>query len=294
METDNLELGTLPAAETVHRRNTAWTVTETTSPPPGKNGGYANSRFNAVRHGVLSAHTVLPWEDKAEYEAVLGALVEEYPPHDPIEDLLIEEIAGVIWRRRRLKLAEAAVHQRGLEETAGPFSNTLSRALIQVEPIIDAATGTPSGTIEDLAELKNRQASAQKAREILDAGKAGAYEAALVELDESTRRSWQEQVAPEPEDLDEDEDPDGDVEPSTADATGLAEYLAASVLPYCAKHLVYVENRHLIRAQVLGEALDFKRLEPLSRYEIHLDRKLERLLAMLLRLQDRRRAKESG
>ena len=294
METDNLELGTLPAAETVHRRNTARTITETRSPPPGENGGYENSRFNAVRHGVLSAHTVLPWEDKAEYEALLGALLEEHAPHGPTEDHFIEEIAGVIWRKRRLRLAEAASYHRGLEETAGPFSNTLSRALIQVEPIIDAATATLSGTAEDPVELKNRQASAQNALEILGAGKAGAYEAALAELVESTRRSWQEQVAPEPENLDEDEDPDGDVEPYTADATGLAEYLEASVLPYCAKHLEYVENRHLIRAQVLGEALDFKRLEPLSRYEIHLDRKLERMLAMLLRLQDLRRSKESG
>jgi len=287
IETDNLELGTLPAAETVHRRNTARTVTETKSPPPGENGGYENSRFNAVRHGVLSAHTVLPWEDKAEYEALLGALVEEHAPHGPTEDHFIEEIAGVIWRKRRLRLAEATSYQRGLEETAEPFSNTLRRALIQVEPIIDAATGTLSGTAEDPVGLKNRQASAQNALEILGTGKAGAYEAALAELDEWTRRSWQEQVAPELEDLDEDE-------PYTADATGLAEYLAALVFSYCAKHLGYVENRNLIRAQVLGEAVDFKRLEPLSRYEIHLDRKLERMLAMLLRLQDLRRLKESG
>jgi len=40
----------------------------------------------------------------------------------------------------------------------------------------------------------------------------------------------------------------------------------------------------VIREQVLGEALDLDGLEPLSRYEVHLDRKLERTLAMLLRL----------
>ena len=96
-----------------------------------------------------------------------------------------------------------------------------------------------------------------------------------------------------PDELDEDEDPDGDEEPYRADATGLAVYLEYSVLPYCAKQLGYLENRPLIRAQVLGEALDLKRLEPLSRYEVHLDRKLERTLTILLRLQDLRRSKDA-
>ena len=62
----------------------------------------------------------------------------------------------------------------------------------------------------------------------------------------------------------------------------------ARFCPDCATQLWYVENRSVIRAQVLGEALDLNRLEPLGRYEIQLDRKLERMLAMLLRLQSLR------
>jgi hypothetical protein len=38
----------------------------------------------------------------------------------------------------------------------------------------------------------------------------------------------------------------------------------------------------------LGEALNSGKLERLGRYEVHLDRKLERMLAMLLRLKDLR------
>ena len=44
------------------------------------------------------------------------------------------------------------------------------------------------------------------------------------------------------------------------------------------------------RAQAFGEAVDPNRLAGLARYEVHLDRKLERMLAMLLKLQDLRRA----
>jgi hypothetical protein len=48
-------------------------------------------------------------------------------------------------------------------------------------------------------------------------------------------------------------------------------------------------NRPLIREQAFGESLDPDKLERLGRYEVHLDRKLERTLAMLLRLKDLRR-----
>jgi hypothetical protein len=225
-------------------------------------------------------------------------LVEEYAPSGPTEDHLVEEIAGIIWRKRRLRLAEAASYRRGLKEATAPFSETLDRALIHVErtgplgPILDAVSAPPSVTAKDLVELKGQNASIRLALKILSSGRPDAYEAALAELDERTRISWQEQLDPEPEETDDEEDPDEDWRSYTADATGLAEYLEHSVLPNCRKQLGYVENRSVIRAQVLGEALDFDRLERVGRYEVHLDRKFERMLTMLLRLQSLRRPKE--
>ena len=47
-------------------------------PPPDAgpiNANYEMTRFNALQHGVLSRHAVLPWEDRSEYRALLGALV---------------------------------------------------------------------------------------------------------------------------------------------------------------------------------------------------------------------------
>ncbi len=46
-------------------------------------GNYGETRFNALRHGVLSRYTVLPWEDEAEYRALLAALVAEQKPEGP-------------------------------------------------------------------------------------------------------------------------------------------------------------------------------------------------------------------
>ena len=295
MKQDIVELCAGLIAETEHRTDTAQTTAGTTSPRcRGSRGGYKRSRFNAVRHAVLSVHTVLPWEDEAEYQSLLGALVQEYAPDGPTEDHLIEEIAGIIWRKRRLRLAEAASCRRGLKGTTDRYSGALSRLVeVAYTPTMEAVTATPSETAKDRAELQQRRCSVQTALGILGAGKPDAYKAALAKLDEETRISWEEEVTPEPEDPDDDEDPDGDSEPYTADATGLAQYLEYSVLPFCAEQLTDLENRPLIREQILGEAFDIERLERLSQYEVHLDRKLERMLSMLMRLQGLRRSQES-
>ena len=79
-------------------------------------------------------------------------------------------------------------------------------------------------------------------------------------------------------------------EPATADAEGLRRFLEDEVLPWFENRKKELANRPLIREQAFGEALDPDKLERLGRYEVHLDRKLERMLTMLLRLKDLRRA----
>jgi hypothetical protein len=136
--------------------------------------------------------------------------------------------------------------------------------------------------------VQNRLTAVSRARDILQAGKPGAYKAAMAELDERTKAHWQEQIAPKLEDLDEDDDEEEPVKHYTADAAGLLGFLLCSVLPDCLTQLGSLGIRSLIRAQVLGETLDFQSLEPISRYEVHLDRKFERAVSMLLRLRELR------
>src|SRR5215211_7844493 len=87
------------------------------SPPTS---GTELTRFNALRHGILSRYTVLPWEDSTEYRAIVAAFTEEHQPQGPTEEHLVEELAGIMWRKRRLRLAEAAVHHRGLQRALEP------------------------------------------------------------------------------------------------------------------------------------------------------------------------------
>ena len=197
---------------------------------PVETGGTDITRFNALRHGVLSRYTVLPWESADEYRTVVEALVAEHHPQGPTEEHLVEEIAGILWRKRRLRLAEAAAHRR----------------------------------------------------------RNDAYEAALAALRDDKQAWWADTLACDPDELGERE------EPATADVEGLRRFLEGEVLPWFENRQKELANRPLIREQAFGEALDPDKLERLGRYEVHLDRKLKRMLTMLLRLKDLRRTTVEG
>jgi hypothetical protein len=61
----------------------------------------------------------------------------------------------------------------------------------------------------------------------------------------------------------------------------LKRFLESKVLPWYEKRRLALDCRPRLRAQAFGETVDPHRLEPLARYEVHLDRKLERTLSML-------------
>ena len=108
-------------------------MTETKPGLPAETGGTEITRFNALRHGVLSRYTVLPWEDAGEYRALVAALAAEHAPQGPTEEHLVEELAGILWRKRRLRLAEAAAHRHGLAGTLASYRETVKVALVHLD-----------------------------------------------------------------------------------------------------------------------------------------------------------------
>jgi hypothetical protein len=107
-------------------------MSETTSIAASESNGTELTRFNALRHDVLSRYVVLPWEDADEYAALVASLVAEHGPQGPTEEHLVEELAGVLWRERRLRLAEAAAHRRGLENSFSSHRETGKVALAHI------------------------------------------------------------------------------------------------------------------------------------------------------------------
>ena len=263
-----------------------------------RRGNYEVARFSALRHGVLSQYTVLPWEDGTEYNALLRALVDEHNPQGPTEEHLVEELAGIIWRKRRLRLGEYAAHHRALDRATDPLQRTAQAALVHVpEPVgiasvENAIRATEEETAEDSASLESDQAMTEKVLGLLERPSKTTYSRALVKLSDDIRAYWDEKLEEQREEQPawEADERDEDETPYRADAESLRRFLEDEILPWYEKRRQELDHRPLVRAQAFGEAVDPGRLERLARYEVHLDRKLERTLAMLLKLQDLRRA----
>ncbi|MDF2231708.1 hypothetical protein P2H44_04000 [Albimonas sp. CAU 1670] len=251
-------------------------------------GSFAVTRFNAIRHGVLTRDALLPWEDPSEFEALLQALVEEHRPSGPTEEHLTEEIAGVIWRKRRLRMAERAAHQRGLQEGAKTWKDlsgaatTHRRASVHKEPTGPALEADPSLDAADLGALEAFAASVHKGCAAMSGPGEAALEAFLDDLppilqDLAADFLRATGVNPEEDDL-----------ADLADGDELGACFIERIEDFVARRRLAIEARPLIRMQAIGESLDADRLDKLARYESHLDRKLERMLSMLLRLKERR------
>lgn len=73
-------------------------------------------------------------------------------------------------------------------------------------------------------------------------------------------------------------------QPFTADPDVLLRFIETEALRWYDRRQTELANRPLIRDQAFGESLNADKPEVLARYEVHLDRKLERMLTMLVRL----------
>ena len=76
-----------------------------------------------------------------------------------------------------------------------------------------------------------------------------------------------------------------------ADAQSLATYIQDVLEPVLKRMEKQARYQPAIKAQTLGEGLQPHKLEQLSRYETHLDRKFERTLGMLIKLKELRTAR---
>jgi hypothetical protein len=250
-----------------------------------KPAAYEVVRFNALKHGILSRYTVLSHENHADYESLVQSLMDEHLPAGATEQHLIEELASVIWRKRRVLQAEGATINRGLKESArsaktiipaaAPFEMGLTGESTDIRDLMDL---TPEDVADSQRAARHDLDLTNKATVILRKGGDRAYDKALRVLLPDSREWWESCL---------------EEEEYTADAEGLTSFINEHLSPFC--HRQEKESRHheAIKNQTIGEGLQAYKLEKLSRYETHLDRKFERTLAMLIKLRDLRTARSA-
>lgn len=111
-----------------------------------KTNGYAAVRLNAVKHGILSRETVLPHESRQDFETLLYELQDEYLPNGQTERTLVEELATILWRKRRVLAAEGAQINSGI---ACAMANSL-RLVNTATPFLPRITGNELSDDESL------------------------------------------------------------------------------------------------------------------------------------------------
>src|SRR4051794_37069579 len=63
---------------------------------------------NALKHGLRSPQVVLPGEDPAAFDAMLGTWIAEWKPPPDARRVLVEQAVAHAWRLRRCLKAEHA------------------------------------------------------------------------------------------------------------------------------------------------------------------------------------------
>jgi hypothetical protein len=110
---------TSPAQTAANRLNAAL------STGPTSEAGKAAASYNALKHGLYARDVVLPGEDRAEYDAMLAELTEEFAPKGRYETTLVRRLADIWWRLGRASAVEAGLLSPTWEgpPCAGPQSN---------------------------------------------------------------------------------------------------------------------------------------------------------------------------
>lgn len=244
-----------------------------------KTNCYAAVRLNAVRHGILSRETVLPHESRQDFEFLLNELQNEYAPNGQTEKALVEELASILWRKRRVLAAEGAQINSGiacvmtnslrLANHATPFlpkitgNELLGGETLPVREILALDT---DGLERRMAAFRATCESVDKSRQLLSLGGRGAARKALEALPSSLTDLWYAK------------DRYGET------IYQVDRFLENEVLPHLAEEKRLLENADSLRRQALGSAVSGLPFESIARYEAHLDRKFERTLSMLIKL----------
>jgi len=147
---------------------------------------------------------VLAHEDHAEFADLLAALLDEHRPAGMTERHLIEELATVIWRKRRVLLAEGAKINEGLKSaanssksmmsSAAPFERRMADEDTDVRDLLDL---TPENVAESQQHAALDLAATKKAAAILRKGGANAYTKARRALIPESRYWWDDNVEDE-------------------------------------------------------------------------------------------------
>jgi hypothetical protein len=117
--------------------------------------GKVRSKYNSTKHGILSQAVVLKSESRSEYESLLAGLLDDFKSEGTFEEFLVEKLATVAWRYRRIITLEVAdIESPDLGFTL-PDSGTLP--LSRLDHLVRYETSLERAFDRTLSQLERRQ-----------------------------------------------------------------------------------------------------------------------------------------
>lgn len=226
---------------------------------------------NATRHGFLSQRLFVGDEDPSEFQALVDDLNASLSPVGTLEFALVEKIAVIMWRQRRLVRAESAALslQREPVKIVKAMNAELHRSYgneVQIDHLMPFETAREQWCRAALAEFE--------ALEVLD----------LPTLEEKAPHLYGQLV----------EDAEGeDIAHFTAKQKGGLEGFLINLVQWCQKELKEADDRphlHSVADLVRDRSLVLtgEMLELFSRYQTTLDSHLYKAMRALRDTQEAR------
>ena len=118
--------------------------------------GKAISAQNARKHG-LSATVVLATESNPQFQQLLDKLVQCFPTVDPLEELLIEEMAVAKWRQRRTWSVEQALINDEIQRQGPDIAREYRDLDLATRTSLAIKTLTAQKVIYNLSQYESKQ-----------------------------------------------------------------------------------------------------------------------------------------
>jgi hypothetical protein len=126
---------------------------------PKTASGKAKSRGNAWKHGLTAKSFMIGEERPSQFTRFAADLEAHYRPANSMEHVVVDQVATLMWRLRRIPVFEAAVINRGQD------SSLLSSALIYsgvLSKLSRYETGLMSSLLRTLQLLHSLQDERQR------------------------------------------------------------------------------------------------------------------------------------
>jgi hypothetical protein len=259
------------------------------------NDGYELSKMNAMQHGVLTKQAILEWESSDDYEQLKNSFFVEYCPTTATEIHLVEELINIVWRKKRIQRAENVELKKRLTEVLFPSSlSWVEKPIVKMVTLEknaslremttnDVFSLNESTLKEAISEYQNIVKKIESLRILrnkrIEENNPIKYAELLEMVDEDIQKDWSGWIGGEK---------DGKIyrECEASLYRWLGDYIQ-----FWEKKIIEMEfkKKHLKQLKDVYIGLGYSSLlenTTLMRYEVHLDRKFEKTLAMLLKFRE--------